>query len=319
MKIIGLFISLLLHAGLIILALTWSIAPPVKISLDMPVYKVDLVSLAPLPAAPAVKKAPAPKVAPKLSKPNAVAIPEAKPKVVPKAKPETAKAPAPKPAPKPKPKPKAKPKPDTQKISSKKVKTTTKKKPEKKVEKPVEKKTPPKKATAKKTEPKKVAKKTLPKKVEKKPEVSAEDALAADLASLAKLVEKQEKAEQRAVADDLASLTKSAEATAVSGSAEGTSGASGLVQVYASIVKEAVRKNWRYPVFGQKQNLAARVQIQLKSSGEISSIKLLDSSGNVDFDDSVLTALRDTEVLPKPPGTSIRNIVVNFNLHDLDQ
>lgn len=309
MKIIGLFISLLLHAGLIILALTWSISPPVKISLDMPVYKVDLVSLAPLPAAPVVKKAPAPEIAPKLSKPGAVAIPEAKPKVVPKAKPEAAKVPAPKPAPKPK----AKPKPDTQKISPKKVETTTKKKPAPKEEKPVEKKDPPKQTE------KQVAKKTPPKKVEKKPEVSAEDALAADLASLAKLVEKKEDAERRAVASDLASLTKSAKETAVTGSADGTAGASGLVQVYASIVKEAVRKNWRYPVFGQKQNLMARVQIQLKSNGEISDIKLLDSSGNVDFDDSVMTALRDTEILPEPPGNSIRTLIVNFNLHDLDQ
>ena len=146
MKIIGLFISLLLHAGLIILALTWSISPPVKISLDMPVYNVDLVSLAPLPVVPVVKKAPAPKPAAKLSKPNAVAIPEAKPKAKPKAKPEVTKAPAPKPAPKPKAKPK--PKPDTKKISPKKVKTTAKKKP-KKVEKTVEKKAAPKKAETK--------------------------------------------------------------------------------------------------------------------------------------------------------------------------
>ena len=80
---------------------------------------------------------------------------------------------------------------------------------------------------AKKTPPKKVEKK-----VKKKPEVSAEDALAADLASLARIVEKQEKAERQAVASDLASLTEGARATAV-GSAEGTAGASGLVQVYA--------------------------------------------------------------------------------------
>ncbi|WP_320008803.1 TonB family protein [Maridesulfovibrio sp.] len=311
MKIIGLFISLLLHAGLIILALTWSISPPVKISLDMPVYKVDLVSLAPLPAAPAVKKAPAPKAAQKLSKPGAVAIPEAKPKAVPEAKPEVSKAPAQKFAPKPKAKPQ--PKPDAKKISPKKVKTTTDKKTVKKEDKPVEQKSPSK------TTEKQVAKKAPPKKVEKKPEVSAEDALAADLASLAKLVEKQEKAERQSVASDLASLTKSAEKTAVTGSAEGSAGASGLVQVYASIVKEAVRKNWRYPVFGQKQNLMARVQIQLKSNGEISNIQLLDSSGNVDFDDSVMTALRDTEILPEPPGNSIRTLIVNFNLHDLDQ
>ncbi|WP_321404403.1 TonB family protein [Maridesulfovibrio sp.] len=312
MKILGLFISLLLHAGLVILVLTWSSSPPVRISLDMPVYKVDLVSLAPLPSAPAVKKAPA-KTTPKLSKPNAVAIPDAKPKAVPKAKPETAKTTAPKAAPKPAPKPKAKPKPETKKISSKKVETTTKKKPEKKVEQPVKKTEPPKKAETK------VAAKTPSKKEQKKPEVSAEDALAADLASLTKLVEKQEKAERQAVASDLASLTESAKATAVTGSADGTAGASGLVQVYASIVMEAVRKNWRYPVFGQKDNLVAQIQIQLKSNGEISNIKLLNSSGNADFDDSVMTALRDTEVLPEPPGNSIRTIVVNFNLHDLDQ
>ncbi len=303
MKVIGLFISFLLHAGLLFLVVTWNVAPPVKISLDMPVYKVDLVSLAPLPA---VKKAPAAK--PKLSKPGAVAIPETKPKAVPESKPETVKAPEAKPVPKPQPKPQ--PKPETKKISTKKVKTTTP--PKKKVEKEVVKKETPAKQ--------KVEKKTPPKKAEpKKPEVTAEDALAADLASLAKIVEAKEDAEQKAVASDLASLAKTAKSTAVTGSAEGTAGASGLVQVYASIVKEAVRKNWRYPVFGQKQNLIARVQIQLKSSGEISDIKLLESSGDADFDDSVLTALRDTEVLPEPPGSSIRSIVVNFNLHDFDQ
>lgn len=301
MKIIGLFISFLLHAGLIFLTLSWSVSPPVKISLDMPVYKVDLVSLAPLPAAPSVKKAPSAK--PKLSKPGAIAIPESKPKVIPK--PVQAK---------PTPKPKPRPEPKAKKISPKKIKTTRppkKKAVEKKVEKTVKKETPAKQ---------KVEKKTPPKKVEpKKPKVSSEEALAADLAALAKIVEKNEKAERRAVASEIAALAKTAKSTAVTGSEGGTAGASGLVQVYASIVKETVRKNWRYPVFGQKDNLVAKVQIELKSSGEISDIKLLNSSGNVDFDDSVMTALRDTEVLPKPPGTSIRTLIVNFNLHDFDQ
>ncbi|WP_432735948.1 energy transducer TonB [Maridesulfovibrio sp. FT414] len=306
MKLIGLLISLLLHAGLILLAVTWAVSPPLKISLDMPVYQVDLVSLAPLPAAPAVKKAPPAEVKPQLSKPAAVAIPETAPKAVPETKPEVEKAPPakPKPVAKPKPKPEAKP------ISEKKVKTTTPpKKPAE--EKPVKKEEPAKKEPEKKAPPKKVE--------PKKPEVKAEDALAADLASLAKIVEKKEKAERQAVASDLASLVDTAKTTAVSGSPDGTAGASGLVQVYASIVKEAVRKNWRYPVFGQKENLVTQVQIQLKASGEISDIEILSSSGNTDFDDSVLTALRDTEVLPEPPGTSIRTIIVNFNLHDLDQ
>ncbi|WP_320169477.1 cell envelope integrity protein TolA [Maridesulfovibrio sp.] len=305
MKSIGFFISFLLHAGLVFLAVSWTVSPPLKISLDMPVYNVDLVSLAPLPAAPAVKKTPPP-ARQNLAKPQSVAIPEAAPKAVPAAKPEQVKAPEPKPVPPPK----AKPKPEAKKISPNKVKTTT----------PPKKKVAEKKPTEKADAKPKPAKPAPPKKKEpKKPEVSAEDALAADLAALAKIVENEQKAERRAVANDIASLAETARSTAVSGSPDGSAGASGLVQVYGSIVKEAVRKNWRYPVFGQKDNLVAQVQIQLRSNGEISDIKLLNSSGNADFDDSVLTALRDTEVLPEPPGTSIRTIVVNFNLHDLNQ
>lgn len=306
MKIIGLLISLLLHAGLIILAVSWKISPPVKISLDMPVYKVDLVSYAALPAAPAVKKAPLLKS--ELSKPGAVPVPAAKPKAVPDAKPEAVKAAPPKPLPQTAGKPKLKP--AAKVISAKKIKTTAVHK-QKEVEKPVKAEVPVKK----KPEKKKVVQKAVP----RKSDVSEADSIAADLAAIAKTVQSKKRAEKSAVAHDLAALSRTAAKTEIGGSADGTVGASGLVQIYASIVKEEVRKNWRYPVFGQKDNLVARVRIELKSSGEISSVKLLDSSGNADFDDSVLTALRDTEVLPKPPGTSIRNIVVNFNLHDLDQ
>ncbi|OEU68178.1 MAG: cell envelope biogenesis protein TolA [Desulfovibrio sp. S3730MH75] len=310
MRILGLLISLLLHVGIITLAMTWSVSSPVKISLDMPVYQVDLISLAPAPSAPIAPKAPA-KPAQTVSKPGAVAIPETvtptkvpEPKASP-VKPVEAKPVVPKPQPKPEPK--------VDKISPKKIKTTNppkKKVAEKKVEKPV----PP----AKKVAPKK---KTPPPKPVKpaKSKLTPEQILAADLAAIGSIVKKQEKAEQQAVANDLASLSKTAESTAVQGSAFGTIGASGLVQVYASIVMQEVKKNWRYPVFGQGNDLSARVRISLEASGRIADIKLLDSSGNVDFDDSVLTALRDTEVLPEPPGSSIRTIIVNFNLHDLDQ
>ncbi|WP_031479105.1 energy transducer TonB [Maridesulfovibrio frigidus] len=314
MRILGLLISLLLHASIITLAMTWAVSSPVKISLDMPVYQVDLISLAPAPSAPSAPKAPA-KPVESLSKPGAVAIPEAvtskkapKPKVIP-VKPVEAKPVVPKAQPKPEPK--------VEKISTKKIKTTNppkKKVAEKKVEKPA---TPVKKVAPKKKEtpPPKPAKPVKP----AKPKLTAEQILAADLAAIGNIVENQKKAEQQAVANDLASLSKTAESTAIQGADSGTPGASGLVQVYASIVMQEVKKNWRYPVFGQGNDLSARVQISLEESGRITDIKLLDSSGNVDFDDSVLTALRDTEVLPEPPGSSIRTIIVNFNLHDLDQ
>ncbi|WP_291327918.1 cell envelope integrity protein TolA [Desulfovibrio sp. UCD-KL4C] len=313
MRIIGLLISLLLHTGLIVLAMTWSVSSPVKISLDMPVYQVNLVSLAPSPQAPKATTAPVRKPSAHLAKPKAIPLPEnAALKKIPKAPENPVKAPEVKPVAKPIPKPEPKIEPKVEKISPKKIKTThpPKKKP---------KKTKVKKAKPKKVQKaKKVSKKATKPKKPAKPKMTAEEALAADLASIGKLVEKKEKAQKRAVANDLASLTGAAESTAVQGAAEG-SGASGLVQVYGSIVMQEVKKHWRYPVFGQKDNLTARVQVSLKSSGEITDIKLLDSSGNVDFDDSVLAALRDTEVLPEPPGSSIRTIIVNFNLRDLDQ
>ncbi len=318
MRIIGLLISLLLHASLILLAMTWSASSPVKISLDMPVYQVDLVSLAPSPQAPKATTAPVRKPSAPLAKPDAIPLPEpAAPKKTPKAPENPVKAPEVKPVAKPIPKPVPKPEPKVEKISPKKVKTThpPKKKPKKtevkkaEVKKPESKKAPQKKRVSKKpTKPKKPA----------KPKMTAEEALAADLASIGNLVEKKEKAKQRAIAEDLASLSGAAQSTAVQGAADG-SGASGLVQVYGAIVMQEVKKHWRYPVFGQKENLAARVQVSVKSTGEITDIKLLESSGNVDFDDSVLSALKDTEVLPEPPGSSIRTIIVNFNLRDLDQ
>lgn len=304
MRIIGLLISLLLHAGLILLAMTWSVSSPVKVSLDMPVYQVDLISLASSPKTPKVPAQVSNPSAP-LVKPDAIPLPEdVALKKIPKAPENPVKAPEVKPVAKPIPKPK--PEPKVEKISPKKVKMTHP--PKKEPEKPAVKKTEPKKVPKPKEVPKKPA----------KPKMTAEEALAADLASIGKLVETKEKEQQRAVAKDLASLTGAAESTAVQSGADGA-GTSGLVQVYGSIVMQEVKKHWRYPVFGQKDNLAARVQVSLEASGEITDIKLLESSGNVDFDDSVLTALRDTEVLPEPPGSSIRTIIVNFNLHDLDQ
>lgn len=299
MRILGFLISIAFHVGLIALAMTWSVSTPSKISLDMPVYKVDLVSLAPAPVPPAVKKAPS---APKkvAAKPEAVKIPEKKP-VQPKPAPKATETPKPKPAPKPK----AKPKPKVKPISPKKVETThkpkKKKKPEKKPE-PVKKAEAPKKA-----------------KVSKKPEPSGQDLLAGALSDLRKNVEEKEQAEREQVARELAELRKGAQASASEIEGTGTASATGLVRVYGQIVRQAVKKNWRYPVFGQQPNLTARVEISVKADGTITAMKIVTPSGNADFDDSVLSALRDTEVLPEPPGSSIRKILVNFNLHDLDQ
>lgn len=299
MRILGFLISIVFHAGLIALALTWSVSAPTKISLDMPVYKVELVSLAPSPVPAALKKSPAEpqKV---VAKPESIEIPRKQP-VSPKPAIKVEEAVKPKTAPMPK----AKPKPEVKQISPKKVKTThhlTKTDKTKPKAEPVKRvKTPAKKKVAKKKEP------------------TGQDLLAGALSDLRKEVDKKEQAERDAVTRELADLRKGAQATAAAIEGDGTASATGLVQVYGQIVRQAVKKNWRYPVFGgQQKDLTAVVRISLKPDGTITGIKVVSSSGNPDFDDSVLSALKDTEILPDPPGNSIKNILVNFNLHDLD-
>lgn len=318
MRIFGFILSVVFHVGLVLMALAWSVTSPTKISLDSPVYKVDLISLAPAPESPAPKpkavkpvdskKAPEP--VQKTAKPDAVSIPKPKPAA---SKPETEA----KELPKTKPAPIQKAKPKQQEISPKKVKTTfTKKEKDKPVQKAEQ---PKKKEPVKKTEvQKKVAKKEKPKPPPKK-EPSGEDLLAGALSDLRKEVKAKEDAERTAVAKELAGLREEAQAAASEIEGDGTASATGLVQVYGQIVRQTVKKNWRYPVFGaHQQNLTAAVEIQLKSDGTITGIRIVKTSGNVDYDDSVLSALKDTEILPEPPGNSIKKIVVNFNLHDLD-
>ncbi len=298
---LGFFLSFLLHALSIVLSLVYLNSSGIKIDLDQPIYQVDLVSLLPTggPAGP-VGQAPAPA-------PDQLAKPEPKPAeakeeavpLPPQPKPEPPKPEPPKPEP-PKPEP---PKPEPPK-------------PE-----------PPKKPDVKAISDDKSAKTAKPeaKKEEavKPPGPTPQELLANALAAAKKDAQSHQQKESQNFEKTLSSLRKSVGATPGGeipggpGGAGGGQGASGLLQVYGEMVKQAIKRNWRYPVIGSTQNFQASVEIKMDETGKITSVRLVTPSGRADFDSSVLKAITETQQIPPPPAKQVGAVQINFNLQEM--
>ena len=91
----------------------------------------------------------------------------------------------------------------------------------------------------------------------------------------------------------------------------------GLLEVYAVIAEEYIKRNWRFPRIGGAQNLVVRIEVQIDPTGRITGSRILRTSGREDFDHSALRAIEDTRQLPEPPSARIRTLIIDFNLHDL--
>ena len=89
--------------------------------------------------------------------------------------------------------------------------------------------------------------------------------------------------------------------------------------VYAVIVGAAIQKHWRYPTPASKANLLATVEIVLDQEGKILSSKITDSSGNPEFDNSALRAIKETEYVERPKTERDRVLRINFNSQELSE
>lgn len=287
---LGLVLSILLHGAFLAYALFWAGIQAPRVNMDRPVYTVDLVSLAPPPPGPTPVVEVAPQVAPEPQVPVVEAAPEP---VV-----EVKETPVVEAKPEPKPEPKA------EKISEKKVekKTIVKKKEEKPKPKP-------------KPKPKKTAAQLK------------QEALAAAKAT----VKKQEQAKVKALQKELAALKKKEgdEVYSHAGQAGGVEGGvaggkvgstgSGLSEVYALIVGQAIKENWRYPTFSGEANLVVIVEMVLDKDGKILSSKVVESSKNPEFDNSALRAIKETENVERPRTDRDRILRINFNSQELSE
>jgi colicin import membrane protein len=325
MRILCTLISLLLHCAVVVAALYWP-ASALKVRLDVPVYKVNLVSLSatvkhgqPKPGTP--KPAPSSSVAKAPSSGVAQPVPP-QPKAVPKTQklPEPVKKPQPappKPAPAPqdaaalpkapeKPKkPEEKPKPEPEKKPEKK----TAPEPEKKVqEKP--KPQPPKKAPA---------------------QPSADDILKQALAETSATVKKQDTRQRDVLLDELASLRAEVSSRSdgqgtgneAGGTADDGQGGRqdgqglGLADIYSALVKERVQQNWRFPQLAERVNLITVLRIRLAPDGSLLDVSVETPSGRPDYDSSAVNAVHATDDLPPPPVPELQDLRITFNLQDM--
>lgn len=87
-------------------------------------------------------------------------------------------------------------------------------------------------------------------------------------------------------------------------------------KLYASLVEQRIKGNWRFPPVGGETNFSAEVRVRLKPNGEVADYTLVSGSGRSDFDDSVLRAVEETASLPEPPE-ELDTISITFNLQEL--
>lgn len=301
------------------MAVFWQSFGGVQINLDQPVYTVDLVNISPGPPPGPVAPGPAiPATSPNPAPPTMEPKPEVKPE-------QAAAVPEPKPAPKPEP---AKPEP----VKPEPVKTPPPKPEPVKPEPPK-----PAKPEAKPISETKVeSKKPEPAKKQPEKQPSPQDILASALKDVRKEASTEGKGTsdkpsqtpaqqaQSALQNELAALRKSVGGSLYStgggggGGGGGTGGGSGLLQVYASIVEQTIKKNWRYPVFGNDTNLVAVIEVRIDSQGHISDARVVTPSARADFDDSAIKAVRETKELPPPPTEAVGTLRINFNLQELN-
>ena len=295
----GFLLSLALHA-LFVAAAVFGVGNSMKVDMDKPMYTVDLVSLNPSEDPAAGDTGEAAGAPPPLAEGEAKQADQAAAAIPPPPKAE-----------------KLKPEPlvrdDAKAISDKKVEDQ--KKPDKKAEATVE-PTPPKPADKKLTREEllREALKDVKKDVADKTKSAAE---------------KSKDAKKEAVSGELAALRKSEGGNIFTAGGTGTGGAfggkgsgaggtgSGLMSVYGDIVKQVIKKNWRYPAFGTETNVAVVLEINIDPQGKITGARVATPSGNAGFDDSALRAVHETQALPPPRVKSLDTLRITFNLQEL--
>lgn len=91
---------------------------------------------------------------------------------------------------------------------------------------------------------------------------------------------------------------------------------------WGALVKQKVKRNWSRPPT-LSRDLAAQVRISQLPSGQITDVKIIKSSGNAVYDDSVEKAIRKSDPLPRLSDpfafAKARELVFNFTAKDLSE
>lgn len=78
----------------------------------------------------------------------------------------------------------------------------------------------------------------------------------------------------------------------------------GIINRHVSMIAQKIERNWRQPL-DAPSNLKCKIDIVLLPSGNVVSVKVVETSGNPSFDRSVETAVRKASPLPVPTDSVI--------------
>ena len=90
-----------------------------------------------------------------------------------------------------------------------------------------------------------------------------------------------------------------------------------LLGSYFAMLKARLKENHVPPPGVISDRLEARVEFYVSAEGTLSRVRILHSSGNSDFDDSVLEAFRHTQMPPRPDHRGDTHELI-FNMRDED-
>ncbi len=275
-------LSLLLHISLILLAVfaPWQ-GTDMRVDLDQPVYEVEMVRLPEQKETVNVPRSSTSDQDQAAQKKQ----PSQQVKPPPKSKPRATPAPA--------------PKSEAVQIAKEDTKPQATRAPQKKKEPEPEDASRPQSRQDAQT-PESVMQEAMRdagERAEKETE-SDEDVLGQELAQL-----RQEAAEQGMDLDNLGR----------------TSSVKGAEGVYGALIRERIRSNWRFPDMGREDDLQATVQITINDQGQITDHSLIRSSGDSQFDSSVLRAIDRTGNLQSPPSQELKSIQITFHLQEMRQ
>ena len=87
---------------------------------------------------------------------------------------------------------------------------------------------------------------------------------------------------------------------------------------YRNVITNQVKNSWTW--VGRRSDLKVEVNLSIKENGEIASVRLVGTSGDRSFDESVLRAIRRANPLPPPPEafrSDFSDVNVRFSSKEL--
>ena len=85
------------------------------------------------------------------------------------------------------------------------------------------------------------------------------------------------------------------------------------LSAYTREIYMLAKRNWKIPTISE-DSISARISFKVSRLGIISAIKIVESSGDKDFDRSVIEVFK-TITVPPPPDNQPHTVIIRFNAH----